>query len=83
MGDRSQVESLAQVLLDSIGPRLSGSPGQMAANDWLSTMYESWGVPARQEQYGYAAAYAALIFVILLLWSLVSTRISRRVEDAI
>jgi len=36
---------------------------------------------ARQEQYGYAAAYAALIFVILLMWSLVSIRINKKVED--
>ena len=52
MGDASQVAPLAQVLLDSIGPRLSGSPGQRAANEWLLGMYESWGVPARAEEYG-------------------------------
>ncbi len=34
----------------------------------------------RQEQFGYAAAYAALIFVILLGWSVVSQRIARRAE---
>ncbi len=52
MGEASQVEGLAQALLDSIGPRLSGSPGQQAANDWLSRMYSSWGVEVRQEEYG-------------------------------
>jgi arabinogalactan oligomer / maltooligosaccharide transport system permease protein len=36
---------------------------------------------SRQEQYGYAAAYAALIFVVLLGWSLLSQRIARRVEQ--
>ena len=31
----SQVVDLAQALLDSIGPRLMGSPGFDAAGDWL------------------------------------------------
>ncbi len=35
---------------------------------------------ARQQQYGYAAAYAALIFVILLGWSVISQRLARRAE---
>lgn len=35
---------------------------------------------SRQEQYGYAAAYAALIFVVLLGWSFVSQRIAQKVE---
>ena len=48
----SQIETLAQVLLDSIGPRLSGSPGQRAAIDWAAEMYEMWGVPVRKERYG-------------------------------
>lgn len=52
MGDDSRVESLAQVLLDSIGPRLSGSPGQQAANDWVAATYRAWGVDVRQEEYG-------------------------------
>jgi len=50
--ERSQVARLAQVLTDSIGPRLSGSPGFMAAADWLLSTYESWGVSARREEYG-------------------------------
>lgn len=52
MGDRSQVESLAQVLTDSIGPRLTGSPGHQSATEWLRLMYERWGIPARTERYG-------------------------------
>jgi hypothetical protein len=52
MGEASQVEPLSQVLMDSIGPRLSGSPGQMAANRWLLERYEGWDVPARMEEYG-------------------------------
>lgn len=52
MGEASMVEPLAQVLLDSIGPRLSGSPGQRAADAWVARTYASWGVEAREEQYG-------------------------------
>ena len=52
MGEASQVVPLAQALLDSIGPRLSGSPGQMAANRWLLERYEEWDVSARMEEYG-------------------------------
>src|ERR671914_237905 len=33
--DSSQTYRLAQVLLDSIGPRLTGTPGQRAGNEWL------------------------------------------------
>lgn len=50
--DHSQAARLAQALLDSIGPRLTGSPGQKAANDWAVAMYTRWGIPARNEQYG-------------------------------
>jgi hypothetical protein len=50
--ENSQAYPLAQVLLDSIGPRLTGSPGHQAANDWLVAMYRSWGIEARNEQYG-------------------------------
>jgi hypothetical protein len=50
--ERSQVEALAQVLMDSIGPRLSGTAGFQAAGDWLLQMYQRWGVAARQERYG-------------------------------
>ncbi len=50
--EQSQAHVLAQVLLDSIGPRLTGSPGQQAANDWAVKMLTSWGVTARNEQYG-------------------------------
>lgn len=50
--DRSQAMSLIQVLTDSIGPRLTGSPNIKSANDWLVAMYGKFGVPARNEQYG-------------------------------
>ncbi len=48
MTEKSQVEGLAQVLLDSIGPRLSGSPNQLAAVNWVTRMYDNWGVTARR-----------------------------------
>jgi len=52
MEEGSQVERLAQVLMDSIGPRLSGSPGQQSSIEWAVSMYENWDVPVRAEQYG-------------------------------
>src|ERR687886_257323 len=50
--DSSQTYPLAQALLDSIGPRLTGSPGQRAAIDWAVARYTAWGIPARAERYG-------------------------------
>ena len=50
--DSSHVEKLSQTLFDSIGPRLTGSPGIRAASDWVISMYKSWGIDARREQYG-------------------------------
>jgi carboxypeptidase Q len=50
--DSSQTYRLAQVLLDSIGPRLTGTPGQRAGNEWLLKTYQAWGIRARNEQYG-------------------------------
>lgn len=52
MTGKSQVAKLAQVLLDSIGPRLSGSPAFHSAADWVAARYAEWGIPARKEQYG-------------------------------
>ncbi|MGV3708646.1 MAG: M28 family peptidase [Gemmatimonas sp.] len=49
---RSQSTGLAQVLLDSIGPRLTGSPNMERAQDWLVKKYGEWGVPVRKEKYG-------------------------------
>ncbi len=48
----SQTARLAQVLMDSIGPRLTGSPANRAANDWLLRTYSAWGIAAKNEQYG-------------------------------
>lgn len=50
--DSSRLEPLAQTLLDSIGPRLTGTPGMTAASDWVIATYRQWGIEARREQYG-------------------------------
>jgi len=50
--DGSQTRELAHSLIDSIGPRLAGSPELLAAQDWLMSIYAAWGVEARKEEYG-------------------------------
>ena len=50
--DSSQVQRLGQVLLDSLGPRLSGTARQKAANDWLVSLYTQWGAAGKNEQVG-------------------------------
>jgi hypothetical protein len=50
--DSSQTERLAQVLFDSIGPRMTGTAGLKHGNDWLVRTYQSWGIAARNERYG-------------------------------
>ena len=37
--DSSQLPRLAQVLLDSLGPRLTASPGMEAAQNWIVATY--------------------------------------------
>lgn len=48
----SQLEDLGQSLLDSIGPRLIGSPGYNASQKWIIDTYNKWGVQAWNEVYG-------------------------------
>jgi hypothetical protein len=50
--ENSQAYALAQALLDSIGPRLTGSPTHKAANDWAVEILRRWGIDARNEAYG-------------------------------
>src|SRR3954471_3160073 len=50
--DSSQTERLAHVLFDSIGPRLTGSPGIRAASDWVISQYRAWGIDGKREPYG-------------------------------
>lgn len=49
---RSQAMSLAQVLMDSIGPRLVNSDRYNAGQDWLIAKYKSWGIGAEKQQWG-------------------------------
>jgi carboxypeptidase Q len=50
--ENSHLEGLAHSLLDSIGPRLTGSPGIDQAHDWAVGVLEGWGIEAYNEQYG-------------------------------
>jgi carboxypeptidase Q len=50
--EESRAHEIAQTLLDSIGPRLTGTPSMEHANDWSVSLIQSWGVDARKEQYG-------------------------------
>src|SRR5512143_1686919 len=54
---RSQVYSFAQVLLDSVGPRLTGTPEADGAMNWLVATFQGMGIPARKEQYGTWASW--------------------------
>ena len=49
---RSQAAKLGQVLMDSIGPRLYGSPANRAANDWLLRTYAAWECRRRTSSTG-------------------------------
>lgn len=48
----SRAYEYAQVLMDSIGPRLTGSSGYVRAAEWIESMYESWGVDVERHEYG-------------------------------
>jgi len=50
--EHSQLEKLAYELLDSIGPRLVGTPQMKQAHDWAVAKYSNWGIAARNEQWG-------------------------------
>jgi arabinogalactan oligomer/maltooligosaccharide transport system permease protein len=56
----------------------AGQPG--GATNILVTDAYRWAFE-RGERYGMAAAYATIIFGILLLWTVFGTRIVRRKED--
>lgn len=42
--NRSQIEELGGYLTDVIGPRLTGSPGMMKANEWTAAKLREWGL---------------------------------------
>jgi hypothetical protein len=50
--DSSHTMELASTLFDSLGPRLMGAPDTKRAQDWLVKTYTSWGIDAKNEQYG-------------------------------
>ena len=41
--ERSQIYELGQVMMDLIGPRLTGSPGMARANDWSVAQVHGMG----------------------------------------
>ncbi|MBT8396029.1 MAG: M20/M25/M40 family metallo-hydrolase, partial [Gemmatimonadetes bacterium] len=50
--DNSHVYTLAQVLADSIGPRLPGSPNFDAGADWALKLFAEWGMEGKKDEYG-------------------------------
>ena len=50
--DSSHTYQLSQALFDSVGPRLMGTPNLRGAQNWLLKTYKSWGIDAKNEQYG-------------------------------
>jgi carboxypeptidase Q len=48
----SQVERLGHTLMDSLGPRLTGTPSMQAAQAWLLRTYAGWGIDASNREYG-------------------------------
>ncbi|MDE2772658.1 MAG: M20/M25/M40 family metallo-hydrolase [Gemmatimonadota bacterium] len=63
----SRVEALAQVLLDSLGPRLPGTPESEAALAWAERVYGSWDIDVRREPYGTWVGWRAGITHVDLL----------------
>ncbi len=50
--EQSQVQPLAQVLMDSIGPRLAGAPGYDQSAEWLHQVYGEWDIDVWNDEYG-------------------------------
>jgi carboxypeptidase Q len=50
--ENSHLEKLAYELIDSIGPRLVGTPQMTKAHDWAVAKYKRWGIAARNEKWG-------------------------------
>lgn len=60
----SQLQTLAHELLDGIGPRLVGTPQMKKANDWAVEKYTSWGITARNEQWGEWKGWSAVLHIL-------------------
>lgn len=50
--DSSMLQHYAQVLFDSLGPRLVASPQMEAAQAWMVQTYQAMGIEVRKERYG-------------------------------
>lgn len=50
--NESHAPEIAQTLMDSIGPRLTGAPGIDRASDWATALTAGWGLRAWKEPYG-------------------------------
>ncbi|MEX2529259.1 MAG: M28 family peptidase [Gemmatimonadota bacterium] len=50
--ENSHLEPLGHALVDSIGPRLTGSPGIDRAQEWAVATLSGWGIEAYNEEYG-------------------------------
>ncbi len=50
--ENSELEKMANELLNGIGPRLVGSPKMQQAHDWAIARYAGWGITARNEKWG-------------------------------
>ena len=50
--ENSHLESLAHSLLDSIGPRLVGTPQMNNAHNWAVKKFQSWGIDAEKQKWG-------------------------------
>jgi carboxypeptidase Q len=50
--NRSQLPQTLSYLTEVIGPRLTGSPGLMRANEWTKSKLNDWGIEAKLEPWG-------------------------------
>lgn len=50
--DSSHAPRVAQQLLDSVGPRLLGTPDLKRAQDWAIATLSGWGITAQRETFG-------------------------------
>ena len=50
--ENSQLENLANELMNGIGPRLVGTPKMQQAHNWAVSKYNNWGITARNEKWG-------------------------------
>ena len=71
--EESQTRQLAHELLDVIGPRLAGSEGLEASQQWLMERYAAWGIDTRLEEIGTWARWRPGILHVDMLTPRVSS----------